>query len=288
MLILNPVALMVTGYTGECPMPKKDAIIYVDYDNIYESLRKYKVSPLSINFFPVVLDWLMTNHQLNPIDVFAYYNFDKFQTSHQNTLEKLGIKIRHASSYRKNYGDLKITVDAIVTLYEKPAIEAFVIISSDRDMIPLLEAISEKGKSAFLLSSKNDFQTHISSEAFSHEYLENILGLSPRMLVNSNERKLVVQITNQEITFDDIANAKQVSKLLYSSIEWKKYQRTGEPIFMDTYIELLSKRIDRGIPQIKKDFEVAHCLGFVTIYLDTGKKCFYLRKGEKYAEIMKK
>jgi hypothetical protein len=269
-------------------MSNKDAVVYVDYENVFETLRKYKVSPISINFFPVVLDWLMKNHKINPIDIIAYFSFDKFQINHRIELEKLGIKNRHASSNRKNYGDLMLSVDTIVTLYENPAIEAFVIVSSDRDMLPLIETILDKGKSVIFLTSKSEFLTDISNDAYFHEYIEKILGLTPRMLVNPNERDLVVKITNQEMTFEDIANAKQVSKLLYSSILWNKFQRTGEPIILDNYVDLLSKRVDRDITQIKKDFEIAHCLGFVSIYKDAKNGCFCLKKGGKYAEIMKK
>ena len=53
----------------------KNAIIYVDYENTTERLRNYGVSPIEINFFPVVLDKYMES--FNIMECIAYANFGR-------------------------------------------------------------------------------------------------------------------------------------------------------------------------------------------------------------------
>ncbi|ADT85215.1 NYN domain-containing protein [Thermococcus barophilus] len=68
-----------------------------------------------------------------------------------NNLEKMGIKVVLADSTMKENGpksttDATMIVDGISILYERPAIDAIVIVSGDRDFLPLAEKAKELGR----------------------------------------------------------------------------------------------------------------------------------------------
>jgi uncharacterized LabA/DUF88 family protein len=114
-----------------------NAIVFVDYENISALLKKYGKDPLEIDFFRVIQTKLKEAN-LHIIDFTVYGNFEKktFNNKQQTLLRIRGLQTRHTSNNGKNSGDLELTVDAIRALYKNPSITVFVIISSDRDIIP--------------------------------------------------------------------------------------------------------------------------------------------------------
>ena len=197
-----------------------NAALYVDYENIFQLMKRYGVNPLEINFFPVILDKLKKEYDLALVECNAYGNFGrKSFEKHQNILHNLGLQTCHTASQGKNCSDLMLTVDSLSTLYKNPHIEVFIIISSDRDMIPLLKAIKRENKITFMLTTKYGFNQAVCDCADFHEYIEDIFNLTPDML---SEEELNVEffIKQDNLSRDDLINAKEVSKLLYSSNVW--------------------------------------------------------------------
>jgi uncharacterized LabA/DUF88 family protein len=131
--------------------------VYVDYENIYTILKKAGKDPLELDFFRIIQERLKTEG-LTIIDFIVYGNFEhtplnKLQTS----LRKMGFQTRHSSNNGKNCSDMELTVDVLKDLYKNKNIEIFVIISSDRDIIPLLKSISAENRLSYVLSTKNSF-----------------------------------------------------------------------------------------------------------------------------------
>ncbi len=52
---------------------------------------------------------------------------------------------------RKSLADPMMVCDILQTLYERPFIETFVIVSGDKDFIPLIRKIAEHGKRAIVI-----------------------------------------------------------------------------------------------------------------------------------------
>ncbi len=107
----------------------------------------------------------------------CYGNFEKklFQGKHQTALQKLGLQTRHSANNGKNCSDLMLAVDTLTILYKNPNIHVFIIVSSDRDLIPLLKAIKYENKIAYVISTKYGFDPVVSNYADHHEYIEDIL-----------------------------------------------------------------------------------------------------------------
>lgn len=263
-----------------------NAAVYVDYENIFELLKKYGVNPLDIDFFPVVLDLFRNTYNFNINNCNLYCNFEKkpFQGNHQAILQNYGLHTRHSASNGKNCSDLMLTVDALTSLYKNPNIDVFVIISSDRDMIPLLQAIKYENKLTYVLSTKYGFNPIVSRYADYHEYIEDIFNLTPEML-NEEKQDIDFLIEQDHLNNYDIENAKEISKLLYNSNVWKAYEKEGSPITLKGYMNIVSKKIRRNSTQVIKYFELAHHFKYITIYKDQNKG-LCLRKGDNYAEVL--
>ena len=264
-----------------------NATIYVDYENIFELLKKYGVNPLEIDFFPTIMDTFKKTYNLNIMDCTLYCNFDKkpFQGNHQTILHNLGLQTRHSANNGKNSSDLMLTVDTLTNLYKNPNIDVFIIVSSDRDMIPLLKAIKLENKLTYVLSTKYGFNPIVSSFSDYHEYIEDIFNLTSEMLVVEEEQDVDLLITLDNHDNYDIENAKEVSKLLYNSNVWKTYETEGNPITLKGYMSIVSKKIRRNSTQVIKYFELAHQYKYITIYKDRDKG-LCLRKGDNFAEVL--
>lgn len=262
-----------------------NAAVYVDYENIYELLQKYKVNLLEINFFPVILDRFREIYRLNVVECIVYGNFEKkaFQGKLQTALQNLGLETRHASRNGKNCSDLMLTVDALTTLYKNPNVQAFVIVSSDRDMIPLIGAIKYENKFAYMLSTKCGFNPGVSYYPDQHEYLEDIFQLTPQAPLKKVSPDLATG--NEVFQQDAINHAKEVSQLFYHSNVWKTYNQAGEPVSLKGYISIISKKVRRNDTQILNDFKLAHRFKYVTIYKDENKG-LCLTRGENYQEVL--
>jgi uncharacterized LabA/DUF88 family protein len=268
-----------------------NAMIYVDYENIFELLKKYGINPIGDNFFPIILEKLRHTLKLNVIECIAYCNYEKKSLLgvHQTVLQNLGVQTRHSASNGKNSGDLMLTVDTLTTLYKNPNISVFVIVSSDKDMIPLLKAIKYENRYAYVLSTRYGFDPIVAQYADHHEYIEDILHLTPEML-----RRAQAEDMNEDFdtgirsfvrTSQEIENAKEVSKLLYASNVWKAFEDKGEPVTLKGYLNIVSKKIERNAAQIARDFELAHYYKYLTIYKDP-QKGLCLKKGDNYQKLL--
>jgi hypothetical protein len=252
------------------------ANIYIDYENIVELLKLYQTNPQDINFFPVILERLQRNCSLSIIDCIAYCNFEKkcFNGNTQTALQKLGIQTRHSASGTKNCGDLLLTVEALLALTRYPNIHGFVIISSDRDMIPLLNALKANGKFTVLISTRQGFNSVVAAHADYHEYIEDIFHL-----------ELPEEEAEPEYE-SDIVKAREVSWFFYCSNVWRNHMLTGQPITLKGYAMIIARKLNRTPSQIIKDFEVADLIGYVKLYEDPQKgPC--LEKGANYSRIIR-
>lgn len=273
-----------------------NAAIYVDYENIYELLKFYGKNPFDIDFFPVIIKKLKNEYRFKIIEFIVYSNFEKkeFQGRQQTLIQKLGIETRHSSNSGKNCSDLELTVDALRTLYKNPNVDVFVLISSDRDIIPLIKAIKYENKISFTISTKKGFNLIVTKYTDYHEYIEDIFQLSLKdephhhdgspEACGLREAGLKFDDSCGTVTGEDLERAKEVSKLFYGSNVWKKYEQIGEIISLKGYINILAKTVIRNQAQLWEDFKMAHHLQYVYIYNDP-KKGLCLKEGPKRTEL---
>lgn len=265
-----------------------NAAVYVDYENIALLLGRYGVDPLEIGFFPVILRELREKHRLTVVDFVVYGNFERqpFNNRHQTLIRSLGIETRHSANNGKNSGDLELTVDALRTLYKNPGIRVFVLISSDRDIIPLLKAIRYENRFAYVLSTRNGFNQVIKEYADHHEYIEDLFGLDGDPLeIGDNEALRLEAQQLRGITGDETEKARLVCRLLYSSKIWARYKRHGDAVSMSGYAAIVARTVGESPKQVMWYFRLAHHFNYITIYRHA-RKGLCLREGKRWTEVL--
>ncbi|AFM40483.1 hypothetical protein Desaci_1467 [Desulfosporosinus acidiphilus SJ4] len=266
--------------------------VFIDYENIFKRLQSYGKTPTQIDFFNVINKRLEEQYALNIVDNIAYCNFERtemFDSNHQTELQSIGLQTRHTSNNGKNSADLEMTVDALKTLYKNPKIEVFILISCDRDLIPLIKAIKEENKISFVLSTKNGFDKIVTKYADFHEYIEDIFNLSKEIQVLVGQELTGDKILDsanainiEELQQEVIDNAKNVSGLLYKSDKWRKHDIN--PVGLIGYSQLLTNKLSKLRDDVVEYFKCAHALKYVEIYIGEDKQ-LYLREGSNSKEI---
>jgi hypothetical protein len=180
----------------------------------------------------------------------------------------MGLQTRHASNNGKNSGDLELTVDALKDLYRNPSIGIFVIISSDRDIIPLLKAIKYENKLTYVFSTQTGFNQIVTKYADIHEYIETIFKLAPLEPMDSFQDmdEILQDYGIETVSPADIKRAREVAQYFYSSHIWTKSSILGKPVSLKGYLDVLTRMIKRSSEEIMEGFKLAHALGYIIIY----------------------
>jgi uncharacterized LabA/DUF88 family protein len=245
--------------TTQIQKTNMNAIVLVDLENIIELMKNYSANPMEeLNFFPVIMD-KFKNMDLNVIECICYANFERnsMKGSPQTALRKLGIETRQSSNNGKNSGDLEMTVDALRFLY-KTSVEVFVLISSDRDIIPLIKAVKQENRLTYVLSTKNGFNPIVTRFADAHEFLEDIFNLTSENPVNCQA----------DPAYQELENAEDAARLFFNSNILRRAEAEGTSITLKGFVSAASKILKRDPAQIKRDFELAEQAGLVILFND--------------------
>lgn len=261
-----------------------NAMVYVDFENIENLLANYGIGIPENEFFKVIQAKLKDTG-LNIIDIIVYGNFEK-NVKQQTILRSMGLQTRHASSNGKNSSDLELTANALRDLFKNPNIDVFTIVSSDRDIIPLLKEIKYENKIAYVLSTRIGFNQIVARYADFHEYLEDILCITlPDVPVNN--QPLAAGPDDDDLlnpSPEDIARAKEVARCFYESHIWIRASFLSKPVTLKGYVSVLTKVVKRSPDQVMKDFRLAHQLKLITLYQDPDRG-LCVREGEKMNEL---
>jgi uncharacterized LabA/DUF88 family protein len=260
-----------------------NAVVYMDHDTISEILiKQFGKDLMETDFFKAIQKKLEKYKALKIIDFIVYGDFERpgIKNSKQQTLLRaMGLQTRQVSYNGKSCGDLELTVDAIQVLYKNPSITAFVFISSDRDLIPLLTAIRYESKVSYVLSFRSGFNKTVAEFADNHGYLEDIFHLTPITKAEQAPDELRGVFDLGNLKDQEIDRAKEVCRYLYNSNIWRRSAKLNEPINLKRYIEAITKALNRSPGSILNDFKVAHHLRYITIYQDKNLK-LCVKQGE--------
>ncbi len=164
---------------------RPDVAVFIDFENVYVSVRdKLNANP---NFeaimdrcsdlgrvvisrayadwyrYPRVTSALYAN-AIEPIYVATYY-YDK-------DLGRTGRAI-------KNSVDMNLCIDAMKTLFTNPNISKFVLVTGDRDFIPLVNSIRQQGKEVYIIGIGGAASTHLAQSADEFVFYEQLIGRQP-------------------------------------------------------------------------------------------------------------
>lgn len=159
--------------------------VYVDYENIHKTLIKDNTNVLRKGFFEKLRAWCAKNNK-RIVQTRVYCNFDNedlYQSHHQTTLQNYGVETIHTSNQGKNYADLKISIDVLTSMYSNDNIDEFIIVSNDKDMIPLLNSIRANKRNVCVITAGEDYNRSICEFADQHITLEEICETETEHLI---------------------------------------------------------------------------------------------------------
>jgi uncharacterized protein (TIGR00288 family) len=164
---------------------RPDVAVFIDFENVYVSVRdKLNANP---NFeaimdrcgdlgrvvisrayadwyrYPRVTSALYAN-AIEPIYVATYY-YDK-------DMGRTGRAI-------KNSVDMNLCIDAMKTLFTNTNISKFVLVTGDRDFIPLVNSIRQQGKEVYIIGIGGAASTHLAQSADEFVFYEQLVGKQP-------------------------------------------------------------------------------------------------------------
>jgi len=151
--------------------PDRDVAVFIDFENIYISvLNEYEANP----DFESILDKCRDFGRVTIAQAYA----DWAPYSHFiSALYANGIEPMYVPTFRygpdgarqgqavKNSVDMFMVINVMKTLYSRNNIQTYVLVTGDRDFIPLVKAIREYGKRAVVIGVAGAASTHLAQSA---------------------------------------------------------------------------------------------------------------------------
>lgn len=152
------------------------AALFLDFENIYYYLREEFVDPPNLNDAILELIRNLRHHLqdefgLDSIISNAYADFERLGSTPQGGLFLLGVDTKNVlGTDHKNAADMRLCIDALEVLYTRPEIQSFVLVTGDRDYIPLIQHLRRKARhvlgAGFRLKASGDLLLNLGEGRF--------------------------------------------------------------------------------------------------------------------------
>lgn len=133
--------------------------LFIDAENVYYYLlnnsRRDMLSPVDIVVELVRGLRAYAAETLGaPISIaHAYADFEQMESGTLSSLYLTGVETHNVlGAEHKNAADMRLCIDAMETLYRRPAIGAFILLAGDRDYIPVVQHLRKEGKRVILVA----------------------------------------------------------------------------------------------------------------------------------------
>ncbi|MBS1253746.1 MAG: hypothetical protein MAG451_02799 [Anaerolineales bacterium] len=158
-----------------------DVAVFVDFENIYISVRnKYDVNPN----FESIMDKCLEYGRVTIARAYAdWYRYPRITNAlYANSIEPIYVPTYYydrdhgrTGKAIKNSVDIHMCIDAMRTLYTHPTIDTYVLITGDRDFIPLINAIRQRGKHAVVVGVAEAASSHLAQSADDFMFYRQLL-----------------------------------------------------------------------------------------------------------------
>lgn len=162
----------------------QDVAVFIDFENIYISvLAEYDVNPDfeaiiekaeefgRVSVAQAYADWTPYSHYINSLHA---YQIDPIYVPAYH----YGEGGKQKGGAIKNSVDMFLCINAMKMLYSHPNIQTFVLITGDRDFVPLIKTIREFGKRTVVIGVAGAASAHLAQAAdeffFYHQITDNL------------------------------------------------------------------------------------------------------------------
>ncbi|MGF1536140.1 MAG: NYN domain-containing protein [Elainellaceae cyanobacterium] len=167
-----------------------DIAVFWDYENVRVATRGGK-APLAeslVNY---------SEHKGHTRFKMVYANWRREREPLVQALYSLGFEPIHVSTGKENSVDIKLTVDCLNTAHHYPNIQQFIIVTADRDFVPLVNALRTLRKRVTLIGRTETASEQLMLSADEFIDLEK-LSTDSRYPATEDEQPL-----KQEISYSD-------------------------------------------------------------------------------------
>ena len=187
----------------ECNKGVENVAIFIDFDNIYYSLRDYGVNLENDDYcIFTLMNKIYTFNKIRTMR--AYADYDQIKVSFKKLKEKR-VQIKNVygngkeESHRKNASDIELSIDALDAYYRNSSIDTFVFITSDSDMIPIMSRLIFKGKKVHLYYIENKVSHYQNLTGFNHvkNDLAKLFKLDEKRLENDYWKDQAIKIIKE-------------------------------------------------------------------------------------------
>src|ERR671929_680446 len=173
---------------------RDDVAVFVDFENVYVSVReKFDATPN----FELIMDRCEDYGRIVIARAYAdWYRYPRVTSA----LFPNGVEPMYVPTYYydrdvgrtgrpiKNSVDIHLCIDAMRTLFTQPNICKFVLVTGDRDFIPLVNAIRQHGKDVIVIGIGGAASAHLAQSADEFLFYEALVGKKPLDLQQDQPR----------------------------------------------------------------------------------------------------
>lgn len=236
-----------------------DVAVFVDFENIYISVRnKYDVNPN----FESIMDKCLEYGRVTIARAYAdWYRYPRITNAlYANSIEPIYVPTYYYDRDQgrtgkaiKNSVDIHMCIDAMRTLYTHTSINTYVLITGDRDFIPLVNAIRQRGKQAIVVGVAEAASSHLAQSAdefmFYRQLLDN--GAKPAQETTDPYKALVeaIKLARQRENVCTLATLKLLMVEIMGDFDHTQH-RDSEGKAFSKFKDFVKEAERRGLVQV--------------------------------------
>ena len=175
---------------------RPDVAVFIDFENVYVSVRdKLDANP----DFESIMDRCSELGRVVIARAYAdWYRYPRVTSAlYANSVEPMYVPtyyydkdVGRTGRAIKNSADMNMCIDAMRTLFTNTNIAKFVLVTGDRDFIPLVNTIRQQGKDVIVIGIGGAASTHLAQSADEFIFYEQLVGRSsPQMEREANRAR---------------------------------------------------------------------------------------------------
>lgn len=236
---------------------RTDVAVFIDFENIYISVQhKYDADPN----FEYVMDKCAEYGRITIARAYAdWYRYPRVTSAlYAHSIEPMYVPTyyyerdkSHSSSAIKNSVDIHMCIDSIKTLYGYPSIGSYVLVTGDRDFIPVVNTIRQYGKWVVVIGVGGAASSHLAQSADDFILYEHLTDEEVKKAPQDIRQALVeaINLARQRDNVSTMATLKLLMMEILGGFDEKEYKDSeGRPF--TKFKDFVRQAERRGLVQI--------------------------------------
>ncbi|MCX6014982.1 MAG: NYN domain-containing protein [Chloroflexales bacterium] len=183
---------------------RKDVAVFIDFENVYVSVRdKLDANPN----FEIIMDRCNELGRVILARAYAdWYRYPRITSAlYANNIEPMYVPTYYYDKDAgrtgrpiKNSVDMNLCIDAMRTLFTVPNISTFVLVTGDRDFIPLVNSIRQQGKDVIIIGVGGAASSHLAQSADEFIFYEQLIGKTLPMVAATPSGRRISDVDDFE------------------------------------------------------------------------------------------